>query len=149
MWSNICKTPYIITRETNLQSFQYKIIHQLITCQNKLFDMKLVDNAKCKYCHESDNISHIFLFCSKEDPFWRCFFTWWNNLADIQIPLPSESLEECILFGFQIEGDIFNVLNYCILLAKFHMYCQRIHNNNAINLFLYLIQLKNKLKIEH
>ncbi len=25
----------------------------------------------------------------------------------------------------------------------------RIHNNNAINLFQYLIELKNKLKIEH
>ncbi len=50
LWSNIFKTPYTITRETNLQSFQYKIIHQLITCQFFLFDMKLVDNAKCKYC---------------------------------------------------------------------------------------------------
>ncbi len=110
--------------------------------------MKLVDNAKCKYCHESDNISHFFLFCPK-DQFWRSFFTWWNNLGDIQIVLHSENLEECILFGFQIEGDIFNVLNYCIILAKFHIYCQRIHNNNAINLFQYLIELKNKLKMEH
>ncbi len=33
LWSNIFKLPYTITRETNLQSFQYKIIHQLITCQ--------------------------------------------------------------------------------------------------------------------
>ncbi len=61
----------------------------------------------------------------------------------------SESLEECILFGLQIEGDIFSALNYCILIAKFHIYCQRIHNNNAINLFQYLLELKNKLKIEN
>ncbi len=53
------------------------------------------------------------------------------------------------VFGFQIGGDIFSVLNYCILIAKFHIYCQRIHNNNAINLFQYLIELKNKLKIEN
>ncbi len=99
LWSNIFKTPYTITMETNLQSFQYKIIHQLITCHFFLFDIKLVDNAKCKYCHD------IF--------------------------------------------DIFNVLIYCILLAKFHIYCHRIHNNNAINLFQHLIELKNKLKIEH
>ncbi len=58
-------------------------------------------------------------------------------------------MEECILFGFQIEGDIFNVLNYCILIAKFHIYYQWIHNNNAISLFQYLIELKNKLKIEN
>ncbi len=111
--------------------------------------MKLVNNAKCKNCHELDNISHFFLFCPKEDKFWRSFLNWWNILGDIQIPLHSESLEECILFGFQIERDIFSVLNYCILIAKFHIYCQRIHNNNAINLFQYLIELKIKLKIEN
>ncbi len=100
-----------------------------------LFDMKLVDNAKCKYCHELYSISHFFRFCPKEDQFWSFSFTWWNNLGDIRIPLHFESLEECILFGFQIEGDIFSFLNYCILIAKFHIYCQPIHNNNAINLF--------------
>ncbi len=147
--SNIFKTPYTITREPNLQSFKYKIIHQLITYPKRLFDLKLVDNAKCKYSHELDNTSHFFLFCPIEDQFWRSFFTWWNNLGNIQIPLYSESLEECILFGFQTEGDILSVLNYCILIAKFHIYCQWINNNNAINLFQYLIELKNKPKIEN
>ncbi len=77
---------------------------------------------------------------------YHVFFTWWNNLRAIQIPLHSESLEECILFGFQIEGDIFSVLSYCILIAKLHIYCQRIHNYNAINLFQYLIELKKQAK---
>ncbi len=62
------------------------------------------------------------------------------------MPLHSESLEECILFGFKIEGDIFNVLNYFILLAKLHIYCHRIHNNNAINLFQDLKELKKQAK---
>ncbi len=79
LWSKIFKAPYTMTRETNLQSIQYKIIHQLITCQIVLFDIKLVDNAKCKYCHEIDNTSIFFLFCPKEDQFWRSFFPWWNN----------------------------------------------------------------------
>ncbi len=93
---------------------------------------------------------HTFSYSvQKKINFGGLFFTWWNNLGDIQIPLHSESLEVYILFGFQIEGDIFNVLNYCILLAKFHIYFQRIHNNTVINLLQYLIELKNKLKIEH
>ncbi len=32
------------------------------------------------------------------------FFTWWNNLGDIQITTSGEYLEETILFGFQTEG---------------------------------------------
>ncbi len=54
-----------------------------------------------------------------------------------------------LFISILFEGDIFSVLNYCILLAKFHIYCQRIHNNNAINLFQYSIELKKKLKIEN
>ncbi len=75
LWSNISKTPYTIIRGTNLQSFQYKIIHQLIACTKILFDMKLVDNAKCKYCHELDNISHFFLFCLKEYQYFGGLFS--------------------------------------------------------------------------
>ncbi len=78
------------------------------------------------------------------------FFTSWNILGDFQIPLNSESPEECILLGFQIEGDIYTVFNYCILIAKFHIYCQQINNKNAIDLFQCLIEFfLNKLKIEH
>ncbi len=108
--------------------------------------MNLVDKAKCKYCHEFHTFSYSV---QKKINFGGLFFTWWNNLGDIQIPLHSESLKEFILFGFHIEGNIFSVLNYCIRIAKFHIYCQWIHNNNAINLFQNLIELKNKLKIEN
>ncbi len=59
-----------------------------------------------------------------------------------------ECLEENILFGFQTSGDIFTVLNFCILIAKYHIYCQRIHIENSINFFQYVIELKNKLRIE-
>ncbi len=44
----------------------------------------------------------------------------------------SESLEEYTLF---------NVLIYCVPIAKFYI-CEWIHNDNAINLFQYLIELK-------
>ncbi len=50
-----------------------------------------------------------------------------------------------ILFGFRTKGDIFTVLHFCILIAKYHIYC---HNENGINSFQYLIELKNNLRIE-
>ncbi len=86
LWYNIFRQPFSITRETKLQTFQYKLIHLLITCQKTFFDMKLVENAICLYCQDTDNIKHFFLFCPKENQFWNTFFTWSNNLADLQIP---------------------------------------------------------------
>jgi hypothetical protein len=110
--------------------------------------MKLVPSPQCTYCKETDDIRHFFLFCPRERSFWKSFINWWNHLGDIIIPEQYDSLEESILFGFQAEGGTFTVLNYCILLAKYHIYCQRIHNDNAVDLFQYLIELKNKLNIE-
>ncbi len=72
----------------------------------------------------------------------------WNNLGDIQIPTQCECLEENILFGFQTQGDIFTVLNFCILISKYHIYCQRTHKENGINFCYSLIELKNKNRIE-
>ena len=148
LWSNIFYLAFSTTRDTNLQTFQYKIIHRLITCQKNLFEMKLVEKPSCTYCNDTDDISHFFLFCPKVNEFWNVFFNWWNTLGDIQIQYDCESLEESILFGFQAEGDILNVLNFCILLAKYYIYKQRIHNNNSIDFYQYLVQLKYKLKLE-
>ncbi len=44
-----------ITRETKLQSFQYRILHRTITCR-KLYDMKLDDSPNCLYCNNIDEL---------------------------------------------------------------------------------------------
>ena len=149
IWPDIFKIPFSITRETKLQSFQYQIIHRLITCKKRLFNMMITDNPKCDFCNDIDDIRHFFLFCPKVNAFWNYFLQWWNKLTDIKIPFNFEHLEECILFGFPIEGDVFEVLNYCILVAKFYIYRQRLFNNNDIDLFSFLVELKYKVKIEY
>ena len=111
--------------------------------------MKIVDNANCLYCKKyEDNFRHFFLFCEKIDSFWNDFLNWWNNLGDIRISLLYDTLEESFLFGFQTKGEIFTVLNYCLLIAKHHIYYNRIHNDNNVNFFQYLVYLKSKLMIE-
>ena len=42
-WSIIFSRPYKSVRETQLQYFQYKIIHRIIAYNKKLFDMKVKD----------------------------------------------------------------------------------------------------------
>ncbi len=36
LWKNIFCSAFHITRETNLQSFQYKILHRTITCRKTI-----------------------------------------------------------------------------------------------------------------
>ncbi len=59
-----------------------------------------------------------------------------------------ETNQDFLGLGFSTEEGIFTLLNFCILIAKYYIYCQRIHNENGINFFQHLIGLENKLRIE-
>ncbi len=66
-----------------------------------------------------------------------------ENLSGIVIR-NSQVIEECILFGFPSNSDVMQVLNFCILYAKYYIYIQRLFNNNTLD----LNQLKQALKTE-
>jgi hypothetical protein len=149
LWPNIFKLSFSITRETKLQSFQYRIIHRIITCRKRLFDIKIADSPKCQFCNNEDNITHFFLFCPIAHNFWNTFFTWWNGLGDIKIQTEYECLDKCILFGFPPRGEIFEVLNFCILNAKYYIHNKKLLDENNIEFLQFLYILKFKLKIEH
>ncbi len=148
LWSCVFKLSFSICRETKLQSFQYRLLHRLITCHEKLYEMKLVKDPRCEFCGELDNLKHFFLFCNNVNAFWDSLFRWWNRMSDTQISPDFDELEESILFGFHAKGEIFIVLNYCILLAKYYIYRQRIHNGNCIQFYDFLVELKYKLSLE-
>ena len=146
LWGNIFQVPFKISHDTLLQSFQYKIIHRIIPCKEKLFVWKIEENSNCNFCNENDDIRHFFLLCPKVKDFWLSFFNWWNHISSIKIPLNYRDLEESILFGFQMDDELFEVLDYCILLAKYFIYKHRIHNDN-IDFYNYLFELKFKLQV--
>ncbi len=55
----------------------------------------------------------------------------------------------CIIFGFHLRGEIFEVLNICILIAKYYIHNKRLLNDNNIEFLHCLYVLKFKLDIEH
>ncbi len=73
--------------------------------------MKLVDSPNCLYCNNIDDIKHFLLSCEKTRNFWQSFFLWWNRVSDTKLTLHYEFLEESILFGFQMNGEVFDILN--------------------------------------
>ncbi len=54
-------------------------------------------------------------------------------------------LEECIIFGFHLRGEIFEVLTFCILIAKYYIYNKRLLDDNNIEFLHFLYVLKFKL----
>ena len=148
-WGNIFKIPFETTRETYIQSFQYKLTNRIIACNEWLYMLKIIDEDTCKYCQNVDSLIHFFIWCAKCKQFWNYFLRWWNRLSPIKIDTDFNVLEEIFIFGIpRRNNDIIHVLNFCLLYAKHYIYRQKLFDDNNVDFFKFLITLKNKIKIE-
>ena len=147
LWPDIYKLPFIITRETKLQSFQYKIIHRIIACNKWLFNIKIKDSSRCSYCECEDNIQHFFLNCDNVRDFWGEWQNWWNRCTGMDLS-KLETFTESTLLGYRGDDDITVVLNLCALLAKYYIYIRKMYENNSFDMYQYLVLLKQKLSME-
>ena len=143
-WPNIFKLSFVTTRETRLQSFQYRILHRVIPCRKKLYEMGLVESSICTVCPEVDNIQHFFFKCSYVNDFWIDLLTW----LDLTLNCTLDIDEKRILFGIDGVSDIDSCTNFVILHAKFYIYRLRINNNHNLSITSFKAQLKQKLEIE-
>ncbi len=114
-----------------------------------LSDINLIHCPKCLFCNEIDNIRHFFLFCPKVHNFCNSFFQWWNRMGDLEIAADYDFLEECIIFGFHLRGEIFEGLNFLILIPKYYIHNKRLLDDNNIEFLHFLYVLKFNLDIEH
>lgn len=142
-WPAIYKLPYKISRETKLQTFQYKIINRIFACNQKLEKWKIKESNICSFCNHEDDIEHYFIACIKCIPFWNSFKRWWKYYFEDELLLNNTD----IIFG---NISFPKTLNYCILLAKWFIFRQKHYNRDSDNIFfpLYLLELKHKLIVE-
>ena len=146
-WTDVFLRPHICLRETKLQSFQYKIIHIIINCNKKLFDMKIKNSPVCTYCDQTDDIGHFFL-CKDVYEFWREICTWWNTLDYDVVNFPAYPNVKTIIFGSQDVTEGVAVLNFCIFHIKYYTYRQRLFHDNVFRLHEIQNVIVAKLEIE-
>ncbi len=146
VWHRIFNMAFITTRETKLQSFQYRIIHRIIPCNKWLNNITVKETDLCDYCTEQDSIVHFLIECEKAHEFWKSLFFWWNRTNEVII-MEEKELNECILFGFPYDDDYFVVLNYVILQSKYYIYKQKLFKENKIDFYDFLKQLRYTLTV--
>ncbi len=60
-WNIIFLLPFSITRDTKIQSFQFRITHKIIPCNKWLQIIKIKNNAVCNFYDEDDDKLHFFI----------------------------------------------------------------------------------------
>ena len=147
-WSKIFQRSYQTIWETKIQSLQFKIIHRIINCNKKLFDMKIKETPKCSYCDAIDDIPHFFMRCENVLDLWTRFFNWWNQVCYRNVNFPTPQSENEILFGLPNNGDNNVTLNFCMLHIKHYIYKQRLFHENEMQFGAIKNVLSVKLEIE-
>ncbi len=151
VWERIYKMPYIVSRETKLQSFHFRVVHRILPCNKWLCDITILDTNICNFCDNIDTIQHFLYECNCLKLFWQNFFRWWNRISPVKIEniVNINELRECILFGFPGDEDIIVALNYCTLMAKYYIYIQKlVKQNSPTDFYDFLVYIKSKLKTE-
>ena len=144
-WSCIFKQAFTTTRETKLQTFQYKIINRIIPCKKWLFDQNVIPSPYCSSCKGNciDTILHHFIECSEVNNFWTSLESWWNRSSKLKVQFTKKH----IIFGLYYDNSGFCTVNFVILLAKWYIYTHVYHERN-IELYGFLVTLKHHLEIE-
>ena len=109
---NIYKT----TTDQFSRAFQYKLMHDILPVNYKLYKWKILDSPRCSYCFiQNETIEHLFYQCTVAITFYRQIQKWANNLFNIELPEPTP----CILLYGVVPWTKENALiNHIILIYK-------------------------------
>lgn len=71
-WSAICTRTFHTTRETRLQSLQFKLLHRITPCRTFLKRLRITETDECPFCQDTkqDSITHFFFECGLVQDFW-------------------------------------------------------------------------------
>ena len=66
------------------------------------------------------DLNTYLVTCLPVNRYWESFVTWWNSLKYSKLnPL----VEDTIILGFPVETNEDIILNYCLNVAKYYLYC--------------------------
>ncbi len=64
--------PFKTTVDTQSKSFQFRLIHRTIACNEWLNNLTIKSTNKCNVCEHTDSIIHFFFInCEKTNQFWK------------------------------------------------------------------------------
>ena len=122
VWNNVCKNIYKTTIEPHLREFQFKIIHNYLPVNSKLFKYKLITSDRCSYCFvSSETVEHLFGNCFQVK---NIYFTIREWLESIGIEMPKFE-QNVILYGLTPFNRNNALQNHILLLFKQFVYMCR------------------------
>ena len=97
----------------------------------------------CPLCNlESQSLKHMSITCSVSSSFWTCFSNWWHEKFNHKLTLSKST----ILYGWHKDSNNWEVLNYCLIVAKYNVLVQA-YATASWTFDSFLLRLNNKTDI--
>ena len=59
------------TRNMYLWDIQYKLWHERVVTNSRLYHMNIKNTDSCEYCQQRETNVHAFILCERSQRFWR------------------------------------------------------------------------------
>ena len=121
-WNKDYILPFQCTKDTNLQSFQFKLLHRRIATNDFLNKIGVSLSAMCTFCNEYvETLEHVFWECKFSQSFWKNVTEWLTkNLK--QLPDLHFSMLTCL--GLIPSSTI--LISHTFLIARRLIYISRL-----------------------
>ena len=127
-WSQIYILPFKCTIEVKMRVFQFKLSHNILYTNNRLYKMKLVESEMCTFCNSTlETPVHLFYDCDVASKLRQELV---DNIGT-KFKVKFEDLsKKRIMFGFikDWKGPNMMLLNHLLLMFKRYIYIQKCKN---------------------
>lgn len=144
-WAEIYLRPFKTTRETRLQSFQFRLTHRLITCNHLLFRYRIKQEDDCAFCDGTDTLEHFFYQCPISRRFWRLVFAWIEAASGQDL---SDLTMKEILLGVPNTFRQAKRTNALLLISRYFIHRQRLFHDGDLGVLHWANELCKRLLTE-
>ena len=140
-WKLVYLLPRILTKNTSLGAFHYKVLNNVLYFNNKLLQFKVSTNSFCWYCNQHDeSVQHLFSNCNEVTSLWTEIKLYFAN----DIKLIVLYLQIAILDYINVNDRCFITQSLILLIFKFCVFKSRGSGNLSFNAFFHkIVKIKN------
>ena len=121
-WTKIFILPHLTTYNTYLRSFQYKILHNILFLNKKLYLSGITKSPLCSYCNTNDETPiHLFCECNSTKSLWLQL----NRRFHSDLKFPELTPQTAIVDIFNDSVSNIHLVNHILLLFKLYIYKSR------------------------
>lgn len=137
-WTAACERIYTSTRETKIESFQFKLLHRIVPCRTFLKQIRIVTSDECPFCGQKDSIIHFFFKCGDVTTFWKTLCAWFRRTDEVYMEhiSPTE-----FLFGIPQEYNQSSITNTVLIYVKYYIHRQKLFYEGKMDFLQWLQEL--------